>query len=106
MRLVCACFNRSTDHGMPMCYLDTRTKMIYFRNILEARLKHTHKGHCQACGRLQAHESTGGVAKHGYTTEGGYFHGTCMGSGHKPLEHSHELCDRIQHDLHKDAEHH
>lgn len=71
--------------------------------IDEAKTTHTHKGHCQACGHQQAHEGAKQIAKHGYTTEHGYFSGTCPGSGHKPLEHSHELTDVIQKHLHDDA---
>lgn len=48
---------------------------------------HTHRGTCQSCGRLQASDNAMSVlAKHGYTVEGGYFLGTCMGSGYLPLE--------------------
>ena len=47
----------------------------------------THTGICQACGRRQAvHVNTGMIAKHGYTTEYGFFNGTCGGSDHLPLE--------------------
>jgi len=47
----------------------------------------THTGTCQACGRRQAvHVKTGMIAKHGYTTEYGFFNGTCGGSDHLPLE--------------------
>lgn len=47
----------------------------------------THTGICQACGRRQAvHVKTGNLAKHGYTTEYGFFNGTCQGSDHLPLE--------------------
>lgn len=47
----------------------------------------THTGICQACGRRQAvHVITGMIAKHGYTTEYGFFNGTCGGSDHLPLE--------------------
>lgn len=45
----------------------------------------THNGTCQCCGRVQAY-SKSGVAKHGYTTEWGYFNGVCGGSDHEPLE--------------------
>ena len=42
---------------------------------------HTHRGHCQLCGRVQAIDSASGItAKHGYTVEFGYFSGTCPGS--------------------------
>jgi hypothetical protein len=47
----------------------------------------THTGTCQACGRRQAvHINTGMIAKHGYTTDYGYFNGVCGGSDHLPLE--------------------
>lgn len=47
----------------------------------------THTGICQACGRRQAvHVNSGLIAKHGYTTEYGYFNGTCGGSDKLPLE--------------------
>ena len=47
----------------------------------------TYLGHCQACGRLQAiHVKTGKIAKHGYTTDYGFFNGTCNGSDHLPME--------------------
>lgn len=47
----------------------------------------THTGICQACGRRQAvHVNTGLIAKHGYTTEYGFFNGTCGGSDALPLE--------------------
>lgn len=47
----------------------------------------THTGICQACGRRQAvHVKTGLIAKHGYTTEYGFFNGTCGGSDSLPLE--------------------
>lgn len=47
----------------------------------------THTGTCQACGRRQAvHVNTGLIAKHGYTTEYGFFNGTCGGSDKLPLE--------------------
>lgn len=48
---------------------------------------HTHKGHCQACGRVQAVDTTNNLlAKHGYTVDFGYFNGICTGSDRKPLE--------------------
>lgn len=47
----------------------------------------THTGTCQACGRRQAvHINTGKIAKHGYTTDYGFFNGVCGGSDHLPLE--------------------
>jgi len=48
---------------------------------------HTHRGHCQACGRVQAVDTTNNLlAKHGYTVDFGYFDGVCTGSEIKPLE--------------------
>lgn len=45
----------------------------------------THKGHCQACGRIQC--VTGGLmAKHGYTVDYGFFNGVCGGSDSLPME--------------------
>lgn len=47
----------------------------------------TYLGHCQACGRQQAaHVKTGKIAKHGYTTDYGFFNGTCNGSDYLPME--------------------
>ena len=47
----------------------------------------THTGTCQACGRRQAvHINTGNISKHGYTTNYGFFNGTCGGSDELPLE--------------------
>ena len=49
--------------------------------------KSAHTAHCQACGRIQAvHINTGMIAKHGYTTDYGFFNGTCGGSDHLPLQ--------------------
>lgn len=47
--------------------------------------KATENGHCQCCGRIQA-ITPRGVAKHGYTTDYGFFNGTCSGSDRLPLE--------------------
>ena len=48
---------------------------------------HTHRGHCQACGRVQAVDTANNLlAKHGYTVDFGYFDGICKGSDRKPLE--------------------
>lgn len=47
--------------------------------------KATHNGTCQCCGRVQA-LTPNGIAKHGYTTEYGFFNGTCRGSDNQPLE--------------------
>lgn len=52
----------------------------------------TYTGICQACGRRQAiHIHTGKIAKHGYTTDWGFFNGTCQGSDHAALEQETEL---------------
>ena len=48
--------------------------------------KHTHKGNCQICGRLQAVTSSRGkIANHGYIVDGMH-KGTCTGSGREPLQ--------------------
>ncbi len=48
---------------------------------------HTHRGHCQACGRVQAVDTANNlIAKHGYTVDFGYFDGVCTGSDRQPLE--------------------
>lgn len=55
---------------------------------------HTHRGHCQLCGAVQAlHTGKGIVAKHGYTIEGGYFQGVCPGSDQMNLHVTRELAD-------------
>jgi hypothetical protein len=43
------------------------------------------RGICQICGNQQAVRSNGGIAHHGYTMEYGFFNGSCIGSGSKPL---------------------
>jgi len=50
--------------------------------------KHTHKGNCQVCGRLQAVTKKGNIANHGYDVDGfRHMHvGTCQGSQKKPLQ--------------------
>ena len=58
--------------------------------------KHTHKGTCQACGRVQAvNNKSGMIAKHGYTVDWGYFSGICQGSDAAPLEQSTDVTLRI-----------
>jgi hypothetical protein len=65
---------------------------------------HTHRGHCQMCGSVQAIDNaTGGVAKHGYTTTWGYFNGTCPGSDSKSLHLSRSMTDGLIHRLYCDA---
>lgn len=44
-----------------------------------------HRGHCPHCGRQQAVRN-GGMAKHGYTVDYGYFNGTCTGADMPPME--------------------
>jgi hypothetical protein len=60
-------------------------------------MKHTHKAHCQACGRIQALDNDSKrIAKHGYLVSGfGYFHGTCLGSDRSPLETHRDYADQI-----------
>jgi hypothetical protein len=66
--------------------------------------KHTHKGTCQACGRQQAHQLNGLIAKHGYTVDWGFFNGICQGADAKPLELDHSLTDAIIIALRRDAD--
>tara|TARA_R100000781_G_scaffold29714_1_gene21811 strand:+ start:1308 stop:2063 length:756 start_codon:yes stop_codon:yes gene_type:complete len=47
--------------------------------------KHTHKGTCQSCGRVQAVKVDGKIAEHGFTVEWGRV-GSCDGSDKQPLE--------------------
>lgn len=62
--------------------------------------KHTHKGTCQACGRVQAvNNKSGMIAKHGYTVDWGYFSGICQGSDAAPLEQSTDVTFRIMKQL-------
>ena len=57
-------------------------------------MKHTHNGTCQVCGAVQAvSNKSGRLAKHGYTTQWGFFSGTCSGSDGLPFERSHDLVD-------------
>ena len=70
--------------------------------VAEAKSTHTHKGHCQACGRQQAViNGSNEMAKHGYKVEGDHhfgqrwFRGTCFGSGHQPLEKDHKLTSEV-----------
>lgn len=61
-----------------------------------AKPKATHFGECQACGSRQ--KLPGGVlSMHGYTIEGkghgGYFSGTCPGSGFRPFEKATDLIE-------------
>ena len=62
-----------------------------------AKTTHTHKGHCQACGRLQAADNnTNLIAKHGYRVAGfGFFVGTCKASDELALEKDRTVADRI-----------
>jgi len=59
--------------------------------------KHTHTGHCQICGRIQAVDNlTKLLAKHGYKVAGfGFFNGVCSGSGEQPLQLQHVITDDI-----------
>lgn len=60
------------------------------------KLTHTHRGHCQACTKVQAIDpNTGNIAKHGYTVDGGYFSGTCPGSDRRTLHVERAFADEI-----------
>lgn len=58
---------------------------------------HTHRGTCQACGRIHAVDNTTRlVAKHGYKVTFGYFHGVCPGGrGYKPAEFDVSLTHKV-----------
>lgn len=62
-----------------------------------AKPKSTHRGHCQACARVQAvNPDTMRLAKHGYTVKGfGFFNGVCHGADRQPLELDRTYCDEI-----------
>lgn len=56
---------------------------------------HTHKGHCQVCGRIQAVDvNYNRIAKHGYTVDFGFFNGVCDGSNKLPLEVDKSITER------------
>ena len=58
------------------------------------RNTHTHKGHCQVCGRVQAVSTNDNLlAKHGYDVQFGFFNGTCIGSDKEPLEVSKRIAE-------------
>jgi hypothetical protein len=65
--------------------------------------KHTHRGSCQACGRVQAHQANGLIAKHGYTVDWGFFNGICAGADRKPLEVDKTLTLQIIEQLRNDV---
>lgn len=56
------------------------------------------RGICQVCGCEQAVRKNG-LAHHGYTKEWGFFHGTCLGAGHSPMQKSTELTKQVIQDL-------
>lgn len=65
--------------------------------------KATHNGTCQVCGNVQAVKASGKLAKHGYTTEYGFFNGTCQGSDKAPLENSTDCLDKTVGELNNEA---
>lgn len=53
-----------------------------------SKTTHTHRGTCQACGKVQAVDNTTGLlAKHGYKVQYGEFHFVCDAAARKPAEH-------------------
>ena len=66
--------------------------------------KATHQGTCQVCGRLQ--KLPHGLSVHGYTTQFGFFSGTCRGTYGKPFEKSHDLISKAIEDAKKLIEKH
>ncbi len=66
--------------------------------------KATHRGTCQACGRVQAiRPDVGFVAKHGYTVDWGFFNGICAGADVTPMEYDTTLALSICAQLEVDA---
>lgn len=59
------------------------------------------RGHCQACGRVQA--VPGRLAKHGYKVKHGWFQGTCPGSDEQPMETDRSVTDRYITEMRRDA---
>lgn len=55
-------------------------------------MKATHQGTCQVCGRTQKLPS-GNLSLHGYTTQWGFFAGTCHGAKAQPFELSKDLIE-------------
>jgi len=56
---------------------------------------HTHRGHCQSCGRAQAVDvNHNKIAKHGYTVDFGFFNGVCTASDELPLEVEKTITER------------
>lgn len=60
-----------------------------------SKSNHTHRGHCQVCGAIQAMDNTTKrLAKHGYTVKDfGYFVGVCSGAHNLPMELERKLTD-------------
>lgn len=62
--------------------------------------QHTHKGMCQACGRMHAvNNKTGLIAEHGYQVHWNQFIGSCSGSNRLPIQLSTAWTCYIQEDL-------
>lgn len=56
---------------------------------------HTHKGHCQVCGNIQAVDNSHNLlAKHGYSVDYGYFNGVCTGADNLPIELDRTIADK------------
>lgn len=73
-------------------------------NTEKSSNKATHRGSCQACGRVQAIEPNKQlIAKHGYTVDWGFFNGVCAGADHRVLEVDHSLTDSIIKQLREDV---
>jgi hypothetical protein len=52
------------------------------------------RGNCQCCGRQQAVVG-GGMSKHGYTVDHGWFNGVCSGERYAPMQVSRVHTDQI-----------
>lgn len=68
------------------------TSTVTNRDSHVTKVKATHCGNCQVCGRLQ-HVMPDGMANHGYTVEFGYFSGICRGSHKPPVQQQRTITD-------------
>ncbi len=50
-------------------------------------------GNCQVCGRLQA--VNGGMSKHGYTVNNGWFNGVCSGESELPMQQDDSVTKQV-----------
>lgn len=56
------------------------------------------RGNCPCCGKEQA-VTKGGMSKHGYTVDNGWFQGICSGEGRKPMQVERTVTEQIVADV-------